>query len=365
MQFEKDPKKTKKFSRYENAKRFMYGSLVCFTKDNFGSFIFGKIIDRDIKLLEQGQIIVHFDDDIKYDLNEPYLMVECSVYFEPYYHVLKALQKIDIEKFPMTRYIIYVNHDIMNPDYVTLETQYKIDNISVQILNEKTWPSEGHFKLNHSQYMAFKTALTSEFSIIQGPPGTGKTFLGLKIVKTLIQNSEEWYDRTPILIVCYTNHALDQFLEGLITTTKQIIRVGGQSKNEQLERFNIKTMRKLLGTTHRTDATMLMFQKRNAIKFLLSDIKQWNAELDAINKCESVINFMCFETIEPDLRNSWFTNATSQNIIDWLLGGRSKQERQREIQRVRVSEVSGMYAVAENRLFIRIQNDMLKTLCKI
>lgn len=47
--------------------------------------------------------------------------------------------------------------------------------------------------------------------MIQGPPGTGKTFVALRIVEMLLLNR---VSNRPILVVCYTNHALDQFLEG-------------------------------------------------------------------------------------------------------------------------------------------------------
>ena len=87
-----------------------------------------------------------------------------------------------------------------------------------------------------------------------GPPGTGKTYVGLKIVETLLANlynvgtcrplfgkGNEFSShrsvrkssdidlkkieqqplqshtmKKPILVVCYTNHALDQFLEGIL-----------------------------------------------------------------------------------------------------------------------------------------------------
>lgn len=40
----------------------------------------------------------------------------------------------------------------------------------------------------------------------------------------------------PILIVCYTNHALDQFLQHILTFVglEKIVRVGGRSKDEQI-----------------------------------------------------------------------------------------------------------------------------------
>ena len=88
--------------------------------------------------------------------------------------------------------------------------------------------------LNQSQLKAIQAALTKEFVVIQGPPGTGKTYVGLKIVQALLKNQKYWRGcdqqtparvlldepvekRTvgsPMLVVCYTNHALDQFLEG-------------------------------------------------------------------------------------------------------------------------------------------------------
>lgn len=41
--------------------------------------------------------------------------------------------------------------------------------------------------------------------------------MGLKIVQALLRNESVWQisaQKFPILVVCYTNHALDQFLEG-------------------------------------------------------------------------------------------------------------------------------------------------------
>ena len=47
--------------------------------------------------------------------------------------------------------------------------------------------------------------------------------MGLKIARVLLQTASLWEDeeeRSPILMVSYTNHALDQFLEGLLPVTK-------------------------------------------------------------------------------------------------------------------------------------------------
>lgn len=106
-----------------------------------------------------------------------------------------------------------------------------------------SWSEESG--LDKTQYQAYIKALFRKFVIIQGPPGTGKTHIGLKIASTILQNC--YLDRNdfkPILIVCYTNHALDQFLEGLLSVTDKLVRVGGQSKNEKLEEYNLKSLRK-------------------------------------------------------------------------------------------------------------------------
>lgn len=46
----------------------------------------------------------------------------------------------------------------------------------------------------------------------------------------------------PILVVCYTNHALDQFLLGVLETTQDVVRLGNQSKHEILDAYNIRQM---------------------------------------------------------------------------------------------------------------------------
>jgi superfamily II DNA or RNA helicase len=81
-----------------------------------------------------------------------------------------------------------------------------------KILEADTWPDAEQLGLDSSQFRALQAALTKELVVIQGPPGMGKTFMALKIAETLIRNKERMGRTTPILVVCLTNHALDQFL---------------------------------------------------------------------------------------------------------------------------------------------------------
>ena len=80
--------------------------------------------------------------------------------------------------------------------------------------------------------------MTNEVCIIQGPPGTGKTFVGSKIVEMLIKAKYKFKSfEGPIFVVCYTNHALDQFLTHILDHTEKILRLGGGTKIENLKRF--------------------------------------------------------------------------------------------------------------------------------
>lgn len=47
----------------------------------------------------------------------------------------------------------------------------------------------------------------------------------------------------PILVVCYTNHALDQFLCHLLNSNiTEIVRIGSQSKEARLEPYNLSKL---------------------------------------------------------------------------------------------------------------------------
>ncbi|GFH06095.1 NFX1-type zinc finger-containing protein 1, partial [Haematococcus lacustris] len=77
--------------------------------------------------------------------------------------------------------------------------------------------------LDPSQAAALEHGLDQRVALIQGPPGTGKTFIGVMLSQAIVRHSQE-----TILCVCYTNHALDQFLEALLDKgIKDIVRIGG------------------------------------------------------------------------------------------------------------------------------------------
>ncbi|KAF3035032.1 hypothetical protein E8E12_006473 [Didymella heteroderae] len=103
--------------------------------------------------------------------------------------------------------------------------------------------------LDDGQCRALVAALTREFAFIQGPPGTGKSYIGLQVMRVLLE-IKKTAGLGPIIVVCYTNHALDQFLEHLLQVgITKIIRVGGQSKSDLLGGHNLRDIVKSAGKT--------------------------------------------------------------------------------------------------------------------
>jgi hypothetical protein len=182
------------------------------------------------------------------------LLREC--YFR---YTLQTLKELELETFPMCKFIVQGSSEVEPPQYLStaqhmiqVRLQEGHDTHFSPLLKEH-WPSHDALGLDENQYEAFKAALTTQFAIIQGPPGTGKTYLGLRIAEVLLTNEHIWKrigsTDGPIFVVCYTNHALDQFLEGVLKILENgsqkeleasaIIRVGGRSQSEKLQKYTL------------------------------------------------------------------------------------------------------------------------------
>ncbi|XP_072013323.1 NFX1-type zinc finger-containing protein 1-like [Amphiura filiformis] len=272
--------------RWQATKRLIFGSLVCLSKDDFQTLLFATVANRNPHDLEQGFVDLRFEDRaaIEDSKDDRFVMAETSAYFEAYRHVLEGLQEVTGDTLCFQKYIIDVTKEVDAPQYlqqnptVTYDLRPLVSDVSlsdesegsdeedlidsentkVQIMKQRAWPSAEDMHLDNSQLAAVQMALTKELSVIQGPPGTGKTYIGLKVVQALLYNSRVWCkddhggarlnDRNsqtrPLLIVCYTNHALDQFLEGILEFQKSdIVRIGGRSSSEALKSFNLSSLK--------------------------------------------------------------------------------------------------------------------------
>ncbi|XP_059169633.1 NFX1-type zinc finger-containing protein 1-like [Physella acuta] len=244
---------------WKGSKRLINGSVVCLSSDNFKTMIFAIVDLRDKNDRENGlvSVVVESGYDVIYKSHpgDEYIMAESTTLFEPYRHVLVGLQA-SYTDLPLTDYILKCRTVLKPPRY--LLNYYKSRTVpkynlsclmkscedwECPVLTTTKWPPCESMCLNKSQREAAILALTKEMVLIQGPPGTGKTYVGLKVMETIMKNLDVVFGTgpaTPILIVCYTNHALDQFLEGILKFCDDgIVRVGGGSKSEQLKEFNL------------------------------------------------------------------------------------------------------------------------------
>ncbi|KAG0278677.1 hypothetical protein BGZ95_003405 [Linnemannia exigua] len=197
-----------------------------------------------------------------------WFMIECpGSYFESYRPVLKALQTKLPSTLPFGKYIAFTGKDAADPLSTVIMTaidppryattpKFKFD-LSVLLRNggicqldvrDKSSVDRAvtvlreHSSLDNTQGLALVEALGREIALINGPPGTGKTKIGIDLMRVLLDNKQATRSG-PILVICYTNHALDQFLEHIVIKGyTKVVRLGSQSKSPLLQEYNLKSI---------------------------------------------------------------------------------------------------------------------------
>ncbi|KAK7498029.1 hypothetical protein BaRGS_00010617, partial [Batillaria attramentaria] len=290
-----------KHVKWQHSKRLPFGALLCLSDDDFETLHFAVVDRRDPKDLEQGIIRVRFESGLGRLLqvtpNDVFTMAETPALFEAYRHVLEALKQMKDTPLPFARHIVECRDDVKPPKYLRTAEPVRMkisldggkshsDDTYVPVLQLEEWPPLEETGLDSSQLEAVQTALTKELAIIQGPPGTGKTYVGLKVAEILLDNRSVWTgvrDGRPILVVCYTNHALDQFLTGIINFCQcGVIRVGTRSKIPELEEYNLKEVKRGWNSTVST----LITERRQLLKDVENKLKMYLAQTEWIEKGE-------------------------------------------------------------------------------
>ncbi|KAG9285408.1 hypothetical protein G9A89_010883 [Geosiphon pyriformis] len=228
--------------------RTPFGTLVVFTNDNFKTMIIGTVVNRPLIQLDKKfdlQIDVLLrNEDVEFVWGEGYIMIEAtSSYFEAYRHVLTVLQELDPETLPFKSHLVDRDYRIEQPEYlIHRHPVYEFKNADAiknlcdtwgtsRINVRDGWPDFDrlHTSFHSSQYNALQCMITKRIALVQGPPGTGKTYVGLQAIRLLTENMPGL-----MIIACQTNHALDQFLEGIQEFEENIIRLGSRSKSEKI-----------------------------------------------------------------------------------------------------------------------------------
>ncbi|KAH9084293.1 hypothetical protein LEN26_001090 [Aphanomyces euteiches] len=219
--------------------------------------IFATVAERDIHLLSQEK---EFSISVKLIKPEETgkvmramshgrnVLIEVhSLFFTGYEPILRALHQKADGISPLLETCLYSTSTAawaMKPAYLDRPT-YNFQFLRQNALVTHLQAVENDLILDGSQIDAFSAAMTEQVCLIQGPPGTGKSYVGARIVQGILSQPVSF---GPILVVCYTNHALDQFLEGLIedkiVPLSSIVRIGGRSKSDILAPCTLHELRK-------------------------------------------------------------------------------------------------------------------------
>ncbi|KAF4460762.1 NFX1-type zinc finger-containing 1 [Fusarium albosuccineum] len=222
---------TKQFMKHDS-----FGALCC-----DGTIVaFGSIV-RDVdNLLKTPPVIgIRFTDDTSLQnalkvFQTParerlrFLVVDTATFaYEPILKRLKGITELPLE--PELIDADQPSHDVTMPP--------KLDNFLRQLRAASSnglavkMPTSMRLKkditLQGAQLDSFINGLSQKMALIQGPPGTGKSFLGALILVALLRLTD-----SRVLVLSYTNHALDQFMEDLMeigVSADQMVRLGSKS----------------------------------------------------------------------------------------------------------------------------------------
>ncbi|KAG0331451.1 hypothetical protein BG004_001658 [Podila humilis] len=284
-------RRTEFWERSKN--RLMHGGMVClvsrsgqpFDANNDGDMpaytfelVLAVVADRNTEALAKDDRVaclsITLADPMSYLLllnsgtetsTKHWFLVESpGAYFGSYRPILKALQKSIPAFLPFGKYLapsheelneIKVSKKVLDPPIYARAPTFKYDlsvllnghpceldvNCAISIVHTVRTLQE-HSTLDDTQATALVDTLCREVALINGPPGTGKTWIGVALMQVLLANKKQ-SECGPILCICYTNHALDQFLEHLLEKNiHDIVRVGARSKSESLEKYNLQSL---------------------------------------------------------------------------------------------------------------------------
>ena len=230
-------KKKDKEDYWEQNRRILpRDGLVCLErKDEYDEWVpvrFGTIVRREKKDLASGQPSIGISfasiEDLENTLMElsdqstpPTRLVVVSADLFAYQPILRGLQMMTEVPF---------KHELINT-----EKSLQADDAPITISTSLKVRVD---KLDSGQREALDAALNDRVALIQGPPGTGKSFIGSLLSEIFLASTDH-----TILVVTFTNHALDDFLESLLDNgVTNIVRMGGRSRSDRLSEYNLREL---------------------------------------------------------------------------------------------------------------------------
>lgn len=193
------------------------------------------------------------------------MLVESPVMFEAIRPFLEAL-KVEPETIPLSEYLVFrppnfLGQSVIDPPKYAcfpdfefqlaslLQGDGRVDDMKLNVNSAHSIEYaravlRDQSRLDPSQVDAIIDALTRELSLIQGPPGTGKSYTGVELLRVLVKNKIK-----PILMIAFTNHALDHMLTSVLDAgiTTDIVRLGSRSSDERISQYSIESRERVAG----------------------------------------------------------------------------------------------------------------------
>jgi len=158
------------------------------------------------------------------------------------FHPPERLHRVDAPEFTYGRDFTYELGDLLYPKRRLAFTPHGMD---TEHRSSVSGVLADGCDLDSGQREGLLNVLSKKVALVEGPPGTGKTKLGVDIVRVLLQTkrAQPGLLKGPIFCVCYTNHALDQFLNHLLESkVTDIVRIGSRSRDERIGKLNIENL---------------------------------------------------------------------------------------------------------------------------
>ncbi|KAJ3886388.1 hypothetical protein GG344DRAFT_69709 [Lentinula edodes] len=199
------------------------------------------------------------------------ILIDNSIMFESVRPFLDTLQSVEPTSIPFTNYLSQSrNLDRMqlHPPKFAMSPRFMFHLDCLARPGEDIHPlkptdeasirrARSELKLSSildaSQADAMVDALTREVALIQGPPGTGKSFTGKEILRVLFKNKI-----SPVVLIAFTNHALDHMLLSLLDAniTSNFVRLGSRSSNERIAEYTLDKLEKTVSEKKALDRTV-------------------------------------------------------------------------------------------------------------
>ncbi|PVI08396.1 P-loop containing nucleoside triphosphate hydrolase protein [Periconia macrospinosa] len=220
----------------KNKNLLKHQSLGCLISD--GQIVAFASVDRDVdKLAEDPPVLVlNILDDtafrnvlIKSKMSSDLQFVQVDTAVFAYEPILKCLQ--NMRDVPLQEQLLDLlpgsseEFSGIEPSAIFCQINSARDQNLQDILQTDT-----KVELDDAQADSLLAGISKRVSLIQGPPGTGKSFIGALISKILHDHTNE-----TILVLTYTNHALDQFLNDIRNAgipSSSIVRLGGKYSDD-------------------------------------------------------------------------------------------------------------------------------------